>query len=250
MPMKCSRCGYEWESKIPQPKECPRCKGRLDYQPGPVGAPKILKKGGEKVMTSKLPLATAAVIIVVAAIGAWTIWGQAPAAPPSAPPGTPPTRAAATISVGTNVAIAENLLTIETSGIENVYIIEHHNYENEIDLANHENMLIYNSIPAVITESGVTVNIPYDTLFDIVVAITVDTDNVANLQKENAVAELTVSGQFGFGPENTQNDNEYRFFTDADNIRLNMIWDNDNEGYTLGPGGTISLDAIKLWLYK
>jgi len=82
--MKCPRCGYEWESKIPNPKECPRCKGRLDYTPGPVGAPKIGKKGGEKVMVSKLTWATAMILIVaVAGVGAWAILGGAPA--PTAP---------------------------------------------------------------------------------------------------------------------------------------------------------------------
>jgi len=30
---KCPRCGYEWESKVPRPKECPRCKQRLDSRP-------------------------------------------------------------------------------------------------------------------------------------------------------------------------------------------------------------------------
>ena len=29
--MRCPRCGYKWEAKIPKPKECPRCKGRLDF---------------------------------------------------------------------------------------------------------------------------------------------------------------------------------------------------------------------------
>lgn len=112
-------------------------------------------------------------------------------------------------------------------------------------------MLVYNTIPAVIMGSGWSVNIPYDTLFDIVVAVNVDVENVANLVKENVVVELTITGQFSLGPENTQNDNEYIFATDgSENIRLNMIWDNDNNGYTLGPGGTITLDAIKLWLYK
>ena len=27
--MKCKcRCGYEWESRVPEPKECPQCKTR------------------------------------------------------------------------------------------------------------------------------------------------------------------------------------------------------------------------------
>lgn len=27
--MKCPRCGYEWKSKIANPQNCPRCKGRI-----------------------------------------------------------------------------------------------------------------------------------------------------------------------------------------------------------------------------
>lgn len=29
--MKCKKCGYEWQSRLENPKECPRCKTRLDY---------------------------------------------------------------------------------------------------------------------------------------------------------------------------------------------------------------------------
>jgi len=30
MEKRCGRCEYEWESKKENPKECPRCKARLD----------------------------------------------------------------------------------------------------------------------------------------------------------------------------------------------------------------------------
>ncbi len=29
--MNCPKCSYEWESRVAEPKECPRCKTRLDY---------------------------------------------------------------------------------------------------------------------------------------------------------------------------------------------------------------------------
>ena len=29
--MKCSNCEYDWENRKEKPKECPRCKHRLDY---------------------------------------------------------------------------------------------------------------------------------------------------------------------------------------------------------------------------
>lgn len=27
----CKRCDYEWTSRVKCPKECPRCKNRIDY---------------------------------------------------------------------------------------------------------------------------------------------------------------------------------------------------------------------------
>jgi len=27
----CIKCSYEWESRVVEPKACPRCKTRLDY---------------------------------------------------------------------------------------------------------------------------------------------------------------------------------------------------------------------------
>jgi len=29
--MKCVKCSYQWESRVSDPKACPRCKTRLDY---------------------------------------------------------------------------------------------------------------------------------------------------------------------------------------------------------------------------
>jgi len=31
MKFKCKICGYEWESRVAKPKQCPRCK-RYDYE--------------------------------------------------------------------------------------------------------------------------------------------------------------------------------------------------------------------------
>lgn len=30
--MKCEHCGYEWENRTKEPKSCPRCKKRFDYE--------------------------------------------------------------------------------------------------------------------------------------------------------------------------------------------------------------------------
>ena len=29
--MKCCKCDYQWETRIENPKACPRCKSRLDW---------------------------------------------------------------------------------------------------------------------------------------------------------------------------------------------------------------------------
>lgn len=34
VPCKCRACGYEWEPRVSEPKQCPRCK-RYDWQ-GPI----------------------------------------------------------------------------------------------------------------------------------------------------------------------------------------------------------------------
>jgi predicted Zn-ribbon and HTH transcriptional regulator len=31
MKTKCLKCEYDWETRVENPKECPRCKTRMDY---------------------------------------------------------------------------------------------------------------------------------------------------------------------------------------------------------------------------
>lgn len=31
--IQCNRCSYTWESRVENPKACPRCKTRLDFIP-------------------------------------------------------------------------------------------------------------------------------------------------------------------------------------------------------------------------
>ena len=245
MPMKCPRCEYEWESKVPQPKECPRCKGRLDYRPGPVGAPKILKKGGEKEMTSKLPWATAAVIIVVAAIGAWALWGQAPAAPP----GT----ASITGIAGAGTVFAGDVPGGNASGIENVYIMEP-GYTETDNLSGDANVL------GVITTGGGSVNIAYDTTFHIVVAVKAGSDNMAYVRIDNMNVGLAITGSFSVGDENAGDSTQSQmaawshdnsgYDTGSGWLRINAVWDNNGNGYTLPAGGSIDIENIRLWGWK
>lgn len=244
--MKCPRCGYGWESKIPNPKECPRCKGRLDYTPGPVGAPKIGKKGGEKVMTSKLTWATAMIIIVaVAGVGAWAVLGT-----PGAPAGTATVEAIA----GQGTVFAGGVPSGTTSGIENVYIITH-GAVNEND-----NLSGSGSLLGTITTSGGSCTIAYETAFDIVVAVKVGTDNMAYVSIDNMNVGLQISGSFTLAEENaggTTNSSmavhsheNSGYGTTSGWLRINAVWDNNGVGYDLPAGGSITLSNIKLWGWK
>ena len=241
--MKCPRCGYEWKPKISQPKECPRCKGRMDYL-GAVGVPKI-KKGGEKEMTSKLPWATVAVIIIVAAIGAWALYG-APAGDVSPLVGQP-----ATISVPTagGIAFAGGIPT--DSGIENIYIMQHGLFENTENLSGHENLQTYSGNTAVIEDTGLAAeNIPYENYFDIVVAVKGHTDNMAYVNKENMYVRIVISNAFSDDENTLGTGNRYDFEDGTPTyIRTNHLFDNDGNGYKLGAGENIDI-TVYYYCYK
>jgi hypothetical protein len=239
--MKCPRCEYEWKPKIIKPKECPRCKARLDYTPGPVGAPKIGKKGGEKEMTSKLPWATVTIIIVVvAAIGAWKIFANPTTS-------VTPTTGYATVAVGsTNVVFTGTIPTV--SGIENIYIMDTGTYTKTNNLGT-----ITTGRMGVIESSGTSCNIPYENSFDIVVAFRLQApENAAYACKENARLELAASGSFTITLENAGFDNmrvfeNSNYYQHSGWIRVNAVWDNGGSGYILPAGGTISLNPINLY---
>jgi hypothetical protein len=209
-----------------------------------VGAPKIGKKGGGKEMTSKLPLATVAlIIVVVAAIGAWEIFAN---------PTTPvtPTTGYATVTVGsvtTNTGAVFTGTIPTYSGIENIYLMDTGTYTKTSDLGTTTTGRM-----GVITGSGLSASIPYENTFDIVVAFKVKApENGAYAAKENGQIELTTSGGFIIGPENLPNDNEYIFAssglgTPSGYVRVNAVWDNGGNGYTLRAGGTLTLSSVKL----
>ncbi len=214
----------------------------MDYL-GAVGAPKI-KKGGEKEMTSKLPWATVAVIIVVAAIGVWALYGT-PAGEVT-PLGQP-----ATISVPTAAGLAFAGGIPTDSGIENIYIMQHGLFENTDNLSGHENLQVYQSNTAVIEASGADPeNIPYENYFDIVVAVKGHTDNMAYVNKENMYVRLVISNAFS-DDENTLSTGKRYLFGDGTPtfIRVNHLFDNDGNGYKLGAGENIDI-TVYYYCYK
>jgi predicted Zn-ribbon and HTH transcriptional regulator len=41
----CKKCNYEWEPRVENPKSCPRCKYRLDYEEIKINRPKVESLG-------------------------------------------------------------------------------------------------------------------------------------------------------------------------------------------------------------
>jgi hypothetical protein len=85
--MRCPSCGYEWKPRVPNPKECPRCKARMNYVTGPVGAPRLRpeKREVRRIMAGRLPwvAATIVVIVVAAGLAAWALMAPIEVIPPS-----------------------------------------------------------------------------------------------------------------------------------------------------------------------
>ena len=186
-------------------------------------------------------------LVAILAIGMWVALGQTAT--------TPPKGAAIGSPMGINtggIAFAGGIP--ETSGVENIYIMEHKtgSYDNEEDLQEHENILEFEGTDAVITASGgPAVEIPYENAFDIVIAVKIDSENVAYLEEESVKLEFATSGHFTITAENSTDAMEWTFATEgSENLYLNIIWDNNGNGYTLGANTTLNIDTAKLWLWK
>ncbi len=260
--MKCPRCAYDWDPKVPNPKECPRCKARLDYEPGPVGAPKIGKKGGVKEMASKnkLPWATALILIVAAvAVGTWAIIGTTSV---ETPPPPPPTG-----GEWTRFAVW-GAGTPATSGIENVYFMNHGFGDDADDNFFHlqtvdtedngpkenENIYWYNNDNAqVLRASGDTISVNADNAFDIVVVYKVHSTQVYNpAGTDNFRIELILSGAIAV-EENDNSDVKFCFDNDQSNGGTGSTWgrwvtvfNGGGNGYQITAGSNFSIDNIAL----
>ncbi len=194
-------------------------------------------------VTSKTPwFATAAAVIMAAAIGAWALW----------PTGTPVTPSYATVSAIAGPGTVFTGGVPSASGIENVYIIATSGLDDD-----NENVSGDPDILGVIEADSGSTNIPYETAFTIVVAVKAHSDNLAYVVRENMKVELTGSGSFTISAENAGDSaNSHLAAEPFDNsgygttsgwLRINAVWDNGGTGYRLPAGGTLSLDPIRLW---
>jgi len=221
----------------------------MDYAPYPhVGAPSLKEREVMKVTPNRLPWAPITVIVLVAAsVGAWAFWPTAEVTP-VIPTGLPP----ATISVpfAGGLAFAGGIPT--DSGIENIYIMQHHLYENTDNLTNHDNLQTYGGNEAVIEDTGLAAeNVPYENYFDIVVAVKGHTDNMAYVNKENTYVRVVITGSFSDDENSLENSSRlHQFGIDAGVwVRVNHLFDNDGNGYKLAAGENISL-TVYYYCYK
>jgi hypothetical protein len=136
-------------------------------------------------------------------------------------------------------------------GIENVYFMDNSKaYNTGENLSGSTSILKHPTydIGLVMTDNNTFTDtrFPYDTPFDIVVALTLNkTDNVYNTSQDNFKVELAFGN---FGPENSLDAYENIFsggWGDA-TIRVNVLFDND---FTLAPGASADI-TVKLWVWK
>jgi ssRNA-specific RNase YbeY (16S rRNA maturation enzyme) len=269
--MKCPRCEYVWEPKVPNPKECPRCKVRLDYVPGPVGAPKLkIEREVKKEMSSRLPWVAATVIIVVAAgLGAWALSTPSTTVNPS----TGGAGTATGVFGGIAQGLIENTFADNKSGIgiENIYIIDFMDGENGQNFRDQPTAWIVESDnnKSIIYCSGDTAEIPYENTFAIVVAVRIQAENIAYLTKDNM--QNVMSFLYG-GSEWKENSDDGNLDTvpDANGgefvfcnnyidktassgaldgyVMMNHVCDNGGAGYVLKAGGSITIqDNFYAW---
>ena len=185
----------------------------------------------KKLISKKLaPIGLLAIVVVVTAMLVSTLVSYQMTPAPSA----------SIRIIPRGVVLAGGIPT--TSGIENIYIIEHGKYTKTDNLSGHENLL------GTIEASAGSVDIPYENSFDIVIAVKCHIDNMAYLTQDNMNVELAASNAFTITAENSADKNT---FDDGSPtyLRINVVWDNTGTGYQLLADTQLDIDSCKLWQY-
>ncbi|MFN4132752.1 MAG: hypothetical protein ACK4GQ_00040 [Candidatus Hadarchaeales archaeon] len=138
------------------------------------------------------------------------------------------------------------------SGIENIYIMKHDSgYDKNSWLGQYVGDNNY--CLDVITGSGQTADIPYETPFDLVPAVKGDANDasLAYASKENVKVELEWTAGFSWH-DNSTDMIEYVFEnsgygTTTGYVRINAVFDNNGTGWKL-PAGSYAGYTVRLWL--
>jgi|GEM_PF-1413293 len=142
----------------------------------------------------------------------------------------------------------------ENTGIENVYIAKWGKYgpayNPREDLTKQEDALA-----AVISRSGQCVQIVANQRFDIVVAVRVKTPEITYVTRENMYVTMRAENGFAIGPANSSDKKEYVFEqsgygTMEGHMRVNVVWDNDGNGYELMPYENLRITWLSLHTWK
>jgi hypothetical protein len=178
----------------------------LDYKvQAPPGAPIEKKVEVVRRMPSKLPwLATAVIIVVAVAAGAWFLVSPGPATVSGFHPLVSLNFTAQPIGPDmfaltlTGVGLLEG--TYGKFGIENIYIIRDNFPESNTTQTGDD---LLGSVYATISQNGQTVNIPYEENFGFAIEFVVRGDNVAYFTLENVYVYFTFTqGQWAGTVEN------------------------------------------------
>jgi hypothetical protein len=137
------------------------------------------------------------------------------------------------------------------TGIENIYLMKHGRYDPRENLA--DNSLLWEN---VISFSGQAVTVRAGEVFDIVVAVRAkaDRENLAYARKEYVRVWLAARGAFTIPLDYAPDEREYVFYSEgygsADGyLRMNVVWDNEGEGYALLPEQELLLENLTLELW-
>jgi hypothetical protein len=183
-------------------------------------------------MTRKLPLVAAA-IIIVAAVGAWAILGGTPVTP----------------SVGgwTSTSVL-GFTGGQKSGIVAVYMAKPGQdfNDNWTALA-----LLGDNYYLKHTDTGGTGDIPYNTDFVILVEVVGHDDNMVAVNLANITVDLSLSDTLQMAVENTDaggDGQELQFANNGTEIGVNAVWDNNGAFFKL-PADTSFDYTTRLWTY-
>lgn len=196
-----------------------------------------------KEITSKLPWAAAAtIIVVVVGLGAWALFGGAPGEITPTPGGW------------TSYVFA---YPPDNSGIENIYFVENKvgciaDFSADMSLAaSRENLLKYIGTDVIATRTENTPNIPYDNYFQLIVSITAWKPPIGNLTTDNLYVWFQATGDISFTDNTAEGGSdgvEYTVTTTGDNIRVNVVYDNAGAGFKLSADGSFSYE-VRLYIW-